>query len=353
MRNNKYFALFLTLALAFGGCSSETGGNGDPDADGSPVPDADGGPGPDKDGGGDEDPPPADIPICETQTIGSGTVPANLMLVVDNSGSMDFPTSAGTTRKKIEDAKDALNMLLNQNRGEIRFGWAVFPTDDECAPGTVLIPCGDDTVDQILPLVNALVPEGGTPTGESLETARADQSLHNEARSNYILLLTDGVPTCPNGSGRVPNDADNMLALNALTSAAGENIQTFVIGLGEDLNNTDPDLLNQMAIAGGRPRQGPLKYYPANSLTELQQAFADIGGLVLGCGLVLDIVPEDTNRLFVKFNGVEVPRDYDRINGWDYEETSNQILFFGVYCDQLRTGQVDTLEIEAACPQPD
>jgi hypothetical protein len=215
------------------------------------------------------------------------------------------------------------------------------------------VPCGDDTVTVIQLRVSALSPGGGTPTGESLQAANAYEGLHDEARSNFVLLITDGLPTCPTGNGQDVTTQDKQLALDAVTALHQAGVDTFVIGLGEALNDSgDPSLLNDMAEAGGRPRAGADKYYKANSLNELQAALDDIGGMVIGCNLTLHTVPEEPDFLWVYFDGVEVPRDRNHINGWDYDPDRNQINFYGPACDQLRSGQVNKVDVKMGCEIP-
>jgi len=207
-------------------------------------------------------------------------------------------------------------------------------------------------------MVNLLTANGGTPTGESLENANAYQGLHDEERNNFVVLLTDGMPTCPVGAGREVTQQDMDRALKAVQDLHAAGIDTFVIGLGEDLNNTNPDLLNQMAIAGGRPRAGADKYYKANSLADLQQALQDISGTVIGCNLRLNQYPEYPDWLWVFFcdankqNCVAQKRDRTHVNGWDYDSNTNQINFYGPLCDQLRSGQVPAVQVLMGCSPP-
>jgi hypothetical protein len=350
--------LFILLLAAFGipACGGENangdGGNGNQDGSDQDGNGGDNGGG--DNGGGDTGPKP-DGPICNEVEIVAGSIPPNLMLVVDKSGSMDDDdTCAVGCNLKIEDAKTALVYLLNEGMGQIRFGWMPYPTDSSCGPGIVDVPCGDDTVATIIPLVNGMRANGGTPTGETLEAANADPDMHDESRSNFVLLLTDGLPTCPFGAGRQVTEQDKTRALNAVTALHQAGIDTFVIGLGETLNNAgDPALLNDMAVAGGRARAGADKNYKANSLNELQAALQDIGGMVIGCNLSLSEVPEEPNYLWVYFDGVPVPRDRNHINGWDYDPDRNQVNFYGPACDQLRSGQVDKVDIKMGCAPPD
>lgn len=348
---------FILMLGLFGipACGGENadgdGGNGHQDGSDQDGAGQDGGGG---DNGGSDTGPKPDGPICDEVAINSGSIPPNLMLVVDKSGSMRDDTCAIGCDRKINDAKTALTFLLNEGDGEIRFGWMPFPIDSWCAVGVVDVPCGDDTVATIIQKVNSLSANGGTPTGETLEAANADPGMHDESRANFVLLLTDGLPTCPVGGGSDVTEQDKTRALNAVTALQQAGIDTFVIGLGEALNNSgDPSLLNDMAVAGGRPRAGADKYYKANSLSELQTALQDIGGMVIGCNLSLGVVPEEPNFLWVYFDDVPVPRDRNHINGWDYDPDRNQVVFYGPACDQLRSGLVEKVDIKMGCAPPD
>jgi len=351
--------LFILLLAMFGipACGGENangdGGNGHQDGDNLDGSGQDGNGG--QDGSGGDNNLPTDGPICDEVEIVAGSIPPNLMLVVDKSGSMRDDTCAVGCNRKIDDAKTALTFLLNEGEGKIRFGWMPYPTDSSCGPGVVVTPCGDDTAPGIRMLVAALSQGGGTPTGETLENANSYQGLHDESRANFVLLITDGLPTCPAGDGHTVTQQDKTRALNAVTALHQAGIDTFVIGLGEAVNDSgDPTLLNDMAEAGGRARVGAAeKYYKANSLNELQTALQDIGGMVIGCNLALSVVPEEPNYLWVYFDGVPVSRDRNHIDGFDYDATRNQINFYGPTCDRLRSGEVEKVDIKMGCAPPD
>ena len=363
----KRFPVPMVVVLAFSmalfgliACSSSSangdGGNGNDDGNdnGDGIHDPDGSNPTD----GDQVMGPGDLPICDEFEITAGAIPPNLLLVVDKSGSMDDRTSQGSNNTKLEDAQTALNMMIDEGEGEIRFGWMQFPNGSHCQPGVVTVDCADDSADSIRSRINSLYANGGTPTGDSLNNANDYDGLHDEERNNFVVLLTDGMPTCPAGEGHEVLQADILLALSAVEDLHASGIDTFVIGLGEDLNNTDPELLNDMAEAGGRPRAGDPKYYEANSLADLEAALQDIGGMVIGCNLSLDTIPEYPAWLWVFFCDIDgenceaQPRDDDHVNGWDYDEDRNQINFFGPLCDQLRSGSVEHVEVLMGCEPP-
>jgi len=355
--------LLVGMLAAFGlpACDSSStgdkdGGNG---ADGD-VQDGAGGDNPGGDNPGGDNGGSGDMPICDEVEISASEVPPNLLLVVDKSGSMDEDTAAGSGRTKMQDLKAAAQTLLNQGRGTIRFGWMSFPNctgrcnTGACSPGVVSVPVGDDTVDAILSRLTALTSAGGTPTGESLQDADDYLAgLADNVHRSFVVLITDGLPTCPNGDGHDATDADAQLSLQAVQTLHSHGFDTFVIGLGEDINSSNPELLNDMADAGGQARSGAVKYFQANSLADLEAALAQIGGMVIGCNIALGTVPEFPDFLWVYFDGQPVPKDGNHANGWDYDSDRNAIDFYGTYCDQLRNGEIDSLEVKMGCAPPD
>jgi hypothetical protein len=340
--------LFLLLAVSLWVLSCSDNGNGNGDGDGG---DNDGigqdGNGGDngadskKDGGG------GDLPICNEETINASPL-TNLLMVVDKSESMNAPTSVGG-REKWRDLVDAVRFVLNTYEGKLRFGWMAFPFQSDCDPGVVSVEVGDDSADSIRDLLDNFFPWGMTPTGETLQNADTYfTQLADTERANFVVLVTDGLPTCPNGDA-----SDEALALQAVNTLYGHGVGTFVIGLGENFNNSNPGLLNDMADAGGHPRAGADKYYPANSQVDLEAAFADIAKVVMSCHLDLYAWPDEPDWLWVYFDGVAIPRDRAHINGFDYDATNNRIDFYGEYCDKLKDGEVVTVEVKMGCAPPD
>ena len=67
------------------------------------------------------------------------------------------------------------------------------------------------------------------------------------------------------------------------------------------------------------------------------------------------LTPPDPNAIYVFFNNdtQPIPRDETHQNGWDYDPGRNQVNFYGPACDQLRSGQVDKVDIKMGCAPPD
>jgi hypothetical protein len=293
-----------------------------------------------------------DVPMCGDMQLSPESVAPNLLLVVDKSGSMKDPISSATTQRKIDDTKSALNLLLDQGDGSINFGFLPYPGSDSCSSGSVRVDCAEDSVPAIQSRVNQLSPGGGTPTGPALQEALDYGPLHDSARSNFVVLLTDGKPTCPSGDGTDETEADTQATIDAAAALHANAIDTFVVGIGEDLNASNPDVLNETAVAGGRPRAGAVKYYQANSLAQLNAALSDISAAVFGCTFTLNPAPEDSAKLWVTFDGQMVTRDPSHSNGWDYNDGLNQVTAYGAACSALQSGAIGEVEIWMGCADP-
>ena len=109
---------------------------------------------------------------------------ASVMLVTDTSGSMDA-TDVEPTR--LEAAKDAADRFLDNVPDELRVGLVAFSD----APTTVLRPTEDRA--RVRSAVDGLAAEGGTATGDALDSAlRALGTRGEDAPPAAVVLLSDG-----------------------------------------------------------------------------------------------------------------------------------------------------------------
>lgn len=176
------------------------------------------------------------VPLAVAQTtdktiVASKRLKPNVMLLVDNSGSMLQPTNPsaagcpapgtcgtagspcpGTCPTRISELKSAMATFLQTSGTIARLGVTKYPVDALCAASAnvdVQFPAPsvtDDATDQALTatasqvnaFIQALVPTGGTPTGSSLEFLGTYGGLNDGAdfRDDFVLLLTDGLPNC-------------------------------------------------------------------------------------------------------------------------------------------------------------
>jgi len=334
MKSAVTLVLASTLAL---GCAGNFGPTQADDDDDTPRADA---------GKPDDEFNRADAEPCdETTPIEiTGVPPPDLLLVVDKSGSMSETLGTGDVKWWV--MRDALTSIVTDYENGINFGLLLFPFGSECTAGIVSSQIGAPASDISLTL-NLTIPNGGTPTHTTLQTAlNYYNGIAVNPQGRYILLATDGQPNCgSSGDSNTPTVTETIAAINSLRS---QNILTFVLGFGDAVNN-DPTALQSMAEAGGTGN-----YYACNSPAELQAALDAIAGSleVPPCTFDLAVVPEDPDKIAVFFDDVPVPRDPGHLNGWDYDPLTNQITIYGAACDQLQSGSVSAVKVDYGCGGP-
>jgi hypothetical protein len=194
---------------------------------------------------------------------------------------------------------------------------------------------------------NAPERNGATPTRGAVESATAYLKTVTSPNPKFILLATDGQPNCLNGSAS-QDATDEPGAVNAVRAAAAAGFPVFVMGIA--MNGQATSVLNDMAIAGGRPRAGDVKHYPATSREELVAAMSAIAGQVVSCSLRLNAALPSPADTAVDADGMRVPRDPTHQNGWDYGDGNTSVQVYGSWCDRLKDGTIKNVDITFGCP---
>jgi hypothetical protein len=292
-------------------------------------------------------PPPA--PTCGQQTFPVTVTrkTPNVMLVVDDSGSMADPVG-NSTQAKWDALRMAVEALLAKYPDAVQWGLSIFPQPlgdaDSCSPGAIDVPIGPGNGTKIAAKLNAIIAStlsGSTPTPETLGAIQAARALSDTKNDNYILLVTDGVPTCAPASGV----ATTISALYAQTPS----VRTFVVGIGNE-TESNPTLLDEWAVAGHTARSGTPKYYQVNTLTDLTGSIDTILGAVASCNYALAQKPDDPSLLTAYFDGKAVP--IDPANGVTYDAASQSLVFHGAACDQIKKPSVMKIDVVYGCPSP-
>ncbi|WP_257456293.1 adventurous gliding motility lipoprotein CglB [Archangium lipolyticum] len=365
-------------------------------------------------------------PLAITQTTETRRIEArerkpNLMLLVDTSGSMTAPADPSLAACKRNNVtcgdetfqcpiasgcdtrwsalQKAMGDFLGSSGTIARFGLTTYPSDDYCgSTGSVAIPLptadkeDDATLDANAKSVlaeiqsittyatptNARVPIGGTPTGLSLEYVGKLPELQTDERSDFVVVLTDGLPNCnaqfptpyPNagcfctlegGCEFAPEDGclDKDASVAAVEKLRAKNIQTIVIGFGADFNaGSEPGrrgaaTLDAMARAGGFARTCKVDldcgtgdtcdkaaglcnrgFYQAANRSELVNALKEIGKKIGSDPCLLTFDPEElptTDDLVVVYlNGERLDQGPDT-----WTMSGDTIRFTGSVCSRL------------------
>ncbi|PTL78357.1 adventurous gliding motility lipoprotein CglB [Vitiosangium sp. GDMCC 1.1324] len=341
----------------------------------------------------------------KTRVLQARQAKPNLMLLVDTSGSMTLPvnpalpacnpggsrcgsktlpcdTSVCATRWS--SLQDAMKDFLTRSGSIARFGLATYPDlnadkDYQCGGATGLtalteaLPEGE--ADDVATLTNkatnvnnklqaiknssssssVTVPAGGTPTSLSLRFVGNNPALQSAARSNFVLLLTDGLPNCnpqnvnayPSANCRCTLDNpefcksapyDNLGCLDkdgsvvAVQELKAKNISTIVIGFGaETATGTGPEVLNAMARAGGFSDT----YFQAANKDELVTALRKISetiNVAEPCVIKFEDneAPSSQELVVVYLNGDRVASGPDT---WNL--SGNTLTFTGSTCARI------------------
>ncbi|MBD2492947.1 VWA domain-containing protein [Nostoc sp. FACHB-280] len=184
--------------------------------------------------------------IADTQ---DRTLPINLCLILDHSGSMNG--------KPLETVKKAANLLVDRLKPSDRLSVVVF---DHRAKVLIANQSVEDP-EQIKKQINRLSADGGTAIDEGLRLAIEELAKGKKDRISQAFLLTDG----ENEHG------DNNRCFKFAQLAAGYNLTLNTLGFGDNWNQ---DVLERIADAG----LGTLSYIqqPDQAVNEFGRLFSRI-----------------------------------------------------------------------------
>ena len=385
-RNRAFLTGLLTAATLFGGCAFKKatpgeitgsgGTEGQPDAGDMDVPSG---------AGMDINlPPPVDATQFEAEAsqncIEANPVTMNLppdvLILLDRSGSMAMavdgsscttgaggrggrPTSGdcGPTSKWTLMTTALVNFVQTVNT-PVNWGLMFFATggSSSCDVSmTANVPPGPMTASMIATAIAGTGPATSTPTTAAETAAAAYLTKLNDGNPKFILLATDGIPTCGKEDcvqGGTPQ-CDDVNAIAAVQAAHDSMmIPTFVLGIGSDLGGGEATL-TAMATAGGFPRAATPAYYPVSSAADLQAAFATISGMVGGCFFSVKPVPKSaTDITAVLGDGNAIPQD--GTDGWTFVTMGGMsgVQLNGKSCDDYKNKVIQNVVVQLPCVIP-
>jgi Mg-chelatase subunit ChlD len=368
------------VAASSGGGSSQAGAAGEAGASGGPI----------------------DFESCATSEEKGVLTPANLLFVIDRSGSMNCnapetgQTSAScetTPEKQFVDepskweiVSEALSEALDEltDQPNVTAGVVMFPrpdSDNECAvatePDVELAPLSGDHKGAIDDFLTSVEPGGRTPIAGATITSYgflADALRAEDLNGNtFVVLLTDGQDTC-DGDQR-PELLEEFVEEH-VPNATEFNIRTFVIGApGSEVERR---LLSQIAFAG-ETSSSPSCDHDSDSpdvgdchfdMTTTDDFASELGATLtriaedktLSC--VFD-VPDgqggrgiDLGKINVTYTpgdgeAMTVSKDTtpcdDGAEGWQYSGDNTQILLCGEICELVRSDPEAEVNIVLGC----
>jgi Ca-activated chloride channel family protein len=190
---------------------------------------------------------------------------ANVLFLLDVSGSMDEPISAADT--KLTQAQKAIQSALGHFTAGDDVGLAAFAQapDGAMVPG-VVSPVADigGSRDGFLGALGGIVSMGDTPLYQAVDTYAAEQAASwSGDRINAIVLLSDGENDAPNAA---TIGADQMLA-NLKNLHHSTPVLVFTLAYGAD---ADVATLQSISSATGA------HYYDATDPSKLEAVLGDL-----------------------------------------------------------------------------
>jgi hypothetical protein len=190
-----------------------------------------------------------------------------------------------------------------------------------------------------------------TPTRSGTVGATAYLQTVMTPNPKFILLATDGLPTCATGG------SDEAAASQAaIAAAATAGYKTFVVGIAT--GGSADTTLSSLANAGGLPRAGTPSYYSVTTAADLSAAIRTLIGVAATCTFTVGPAPTDDGTTDVDFikvfgDGVEIKIDPTHAGGYDYTDAShNTIEIHGPLCDQVKSGAIKEVSVNFICLTP-
>jgi Mg-chelatase subunit ChlD len=213
-----------------------------------------------------------------------GSAPVDIMIVIDNSGSMNTVTGAkGMTKLQsaIAAAKSFVDIISANTNNHI--GLVSFNTK-----ATLESPLTTDYA-TVKTKIGQLKSNGDTCTQCGATTA--DQEIHADGRANVqkvVILLTDGIANYVTGQNKqVSATTAEQAAITEIQNEFNtDNTTYFTIGLGSDVNTS---FLQKIATNTNA------KYFFSPSGDQLTQIYQSISQII-GKGSIAGVVFNDANN---------------------------------------------------------
>ncbi|MCB9621474.1 MAG: VWA domain-containing protein [Sandaracinus sp.] len=294
--------------------------------------------------------------VCAEVEIGATRVTPNVIVVVDQSSSMNDSFSGGSRWDVLRDSLLARGGLIEDLQDQVRFGLALFSARAEgsssgppigMCPIVETVPPALNNYAAIEAVYGSAEPIDETPTGDSLDFL-LDQLEFAPDRTDdptIFVLATDGEPDrCEELNPQ--NGQEESVASVERAYRAG--VRTFVISVGR--GTVSAEHLQDVANAGLGRRDGEpnAPYWEAGDDDGLRSALREIVGGALSCVVELRgrIEPGMACSGRVELNGVALPCDDP--DGWEALDEST-IELRGEACDRLQNGAGAELKATFPC----
>jgi hypothetical protein len=296
-------------------------------------------------------------PICADVELQADRVIPTVILVIDQSGSMNDQFGNAGSRWNV--LRDFLLLdpggLISDLQSQVRFGLAMYSakSDDnghpvgECPLVSSIAPALDNYA-SIAQAYRAAEPIDDTPTGDAIDKIVDGLGLNmpDHVGSTALILATDGEPDrCEELDPQTPSAQQESIA--AVTRAYSMGVRTFIISVGNEVGKQhQQDVAN--AGVGHKPGDPDAMYWEAGDDKTLRDALVQIVGSQLSCEIALNGSVEggDACRGKVLFNSQ--PLICNDKDGWELVDPKH-IALKGAACDRFKSADLFDLHVAFPC----
>jgi hypothetical protein len=280
---------------------------------------------------------------CQVADVSATRVIPNIILVIDQSGSMDEAfAGAGSRWDVLRDFLLKPDGLIAMFETQVRFGLAMYTALDASESDTGKTQC--PMVTSVAPkLMNyadisasyrGAAPLGETPTGDSIDQivdALPKGQLDTDAEPTVLILATDGEPDRCEELNPQRGQAE---AVAAVERAFSMGIRTYIISVGTDVSAQHQQ---DVANAGiGHAASDPAPYWRAGDDASLRAALTEIIGAQVSCEVTLkgSLQNGDPCLGTVELNGEALKCKGQ--DGWELSDPKH-IRLLGKACDDWKS----------------
>jgi hypothetical protein len=308
--------------------------------------------------------------ICESLPLLVKPKSPEILIVLDRSGSMIQNVD------RWGPSANAVKKVTSELTETVKFGLMLFPApsadmpndddddDDDpfggifggggggggggppmasCTPGMIDVPVKLSSAKEISDKLDVSRPDrnGSTPTAATLDAALAtldDPPCPDcEVGPKYVLLVTDGQPTC--GAGGFMGTPEDVAATSAaIDKLTAQGIKTYVVGYSIDA--AVAPTMDQFAMHGGTER-----YLPVENEQSLVTELTRITGALVPCEYELAMPIEKPEFVRVRIDGT----DYKFGEDWDIDGQKIVLRADAAACLKLRDAKIHDLKITKEC----
>jgi len=254
-------------------------------------------------------------------------------------------------RSKWSQITAGVEEVITQTSGTVNWGLKLFGSDGCGVTPDVEIPIASNNAGAVNAAIEAAEPDSSTPTRQAVNVGVEYMRTLTDPNPKFLLLATDGQPTCLDLTSGGGPGTDDPMAVEAVTAAAAAGFPTFVVGIATAGSTNADTVLRNMAREGGQARLEDPPYYPVSTRDQLVTALGAITKAAASCTLSLATAPPDPANVGVRVQGDNrIPRDTTHTDGWDYGAGMQSIILYGSYCDSVTAGTYTDVRALFGCP---